>query len=191
MVVSSLISDAPVMIYFGQEVGEKGAERGGFGSPSRTSIFDYVGVPAHQRWMNNKQFDGGQLSENEKQLRDFYKRLLNLDVNGFYADIHEHNRKHTEFYNDKVYAFVRGDEENQWIIVVNFSDTDAFGFDLQIPQFVVGSWFLNDGAYTTTDALYENQKQPYTLSTDKEKCVWILLHYNHSCLTCKVHKISS
>ncbi|MFJ1388645.1 alpha-amylase, partial [Capnocytophaga canimorsus] len=33
-----------------------------------------------------------------------------------------------------------------------------FGFDLQIPQFVVGSWFLNDGAYTTTDALYENQK---------------------------------
>ncbi|GIM56362.1 O-glycosyl hydrolase family 13 [Capnocytophaga canimorsus] len=158
MVVSSLISDAPIMIYFGQEVGEKGAERGGFGSPSRTSIFDYVGVPAHQRWVNNKQFDGGQLSENEKQLRDFYKRLLNLDVNGFYADIHEHNRKHTEFYNDKVYAFVRGDEENQWIIVVNFSDTDAFGFDLQIPQFVVGSWFLNDGAYTTTDVLYENQK---------------------------------
>ncbi len=169
MTVSSLISDAPIMIYFGQEVGEKGAERGGFGSPSRTSIFDYVGVPAHQRWMNNKQFDGGQLSDNEKNLRDFYKRLLNLDVSGFYADIHKYNREHTEFYNDKVYAFVRGDENNQWIIIVNFSDKDSFGFDLQIPQFVIGSWFLNDGSYAMTDALYGNQKTTLNVTNGQGK----------------------
>ncbi len=169
MTVSSLISDAPIMIYFGQEVGEKGAERGGFGSPSRTSIFDYVGVPAHQRWMNNKQFDGGQLSDNEKNLRDFYKRLLNLDVSGFYADIHKYNREHTEFYNDKVYAFVRGDGNNQWIIIVNFSDKDSFGFDLQIPQFVIGSWFLNDGSYAMTDALYGNQKTTLNVTNGQGK----------------------
>lgn len=158
MTVSTLISDAPIMIYFGQEVGEKGAEKGGFGSPSRTSIFDYVGVPAHQRWMNNKQFDGGQLSDNEKHLRDFYKRLLHIPVTGFYADIHKYNRENTEFYNDKVYAFVRGDEENQWIIIVNFSESDSFGFDLQIPQFIIGSWFLNDGNYSLTDDLYQTKQ---------------------------------
>ena len=169
MVVSSLISDAPIMIYFGQEVGEKGAERGGFGSPSRTSIFDYVGVPAHQRWMNNKAFDGGQLSENEKQLRDFYKRLLNLNVEGFYADIHQYNREHTEFYNDKVYAFVRGDEKNKWVIVVNFSDKEGFGFDLQIPQFVIGSWFLNDNTYTMSDALYQHHKTTLNVQNGKGK----------------------
>lgn len=169
MVVSSLISDAPIMIYFGQEVGEKGAERGGFGSPSRTSIFDYVGVPAHQRWMNNKAFDGGQLSDNEKQLRDFYKRLLNLNVEGFYADIHQYNREHTEFYNDKVYAFVRGDEKNKWVIVVNFSDKEGFGFDLQIPQFVIGSWFLNDNTYTMSDALYQHHKTTLNVQNGKGK----------------------
>ncbi|MDO4230285.1 MAG: alpha-amylase family glycosyl hydrolase [Capnocytophaga sp.] len=169
MVVSSLISDAPVMIYFGQEVGEKGAERGGFGSPSRTSIFDYVGVPAHQRWVNNKQFDGGQLSDSEKKLRDFYKRLLNIQVSGFYADIHKYNREHTEFYNDKVYAFVRGDEDNRWLIVVNFSDSEHFGFDLQIPQFIIGSWFLNDGTYTLTDELYHNQKTTLHVSNGHGK----------------------
>jgi hypothetical protein len=44
------------MIYFGQEVGEAGNENGGFGTHSRTSIFDRV---SHQRWMNNGKFDGG------------------------------------------------------------------------------------------------------------------------------------
>ena len=52
MVVSATLSTSPTMIYFGQEVGEPGAEHAGFGSPSRTSIFDYIGVPHHQRWLN-------------------------------------------------------------------------------------------------------------------------------------------
>jgi len=76
MVVSTTISTAPTMIYFGQEVGEPAAENAGFGKPSRTSIFDYIGVPHHQRWMNNKKFDGGRLSEAEASLRDFYKRIV-------------------------------------------------------------------------------------------------------------------
>ena len=80
MVVSTTISSAPTMIYFGQELGEAGNENGGFGTHSRTSIFDYVGVPSHQRWMNNGKFDGGQLTDSEKSLRDFYKRLLNFSV---------------------------------------------------------------------------------------------------------------
>ena len=63
MVVSATISTSPTMIYFGQEVGEPGAEDAGFGKPSRTSIFDYIGVPHHQRWVNDKKFDVGQLSE--------------------------------------------------------------------------------------------------------------------------------
>ncbi|MCK4562577.1 MAG: alpha-amylase family protein, partial [Flavobacteriaceae bacterium] len=69
MVVSTTISTAPTLIYFAQELGEPGKENAGFGTATRTSIFDYVGVPNHQRWMNNKQFDGGKLSESEKELR--------------------------------------------------------------------------------------------------------------------------
>ena len=159
MVVSTLISnESPVMLYFGQEVGEKGAEAAGFGSPSRTSIFDYIGVPAHQRWLNNKRFDGGQLSETERSLRDFYQRLLNLEVNGSYTDLHLHNRQHTEYYNDRVYSFARGNEHEQWVIVSNFSEQQSFGFELQLPPYLLGSWFLNDGVYTLTDALYGNKK---------------------------------
>ena len=157
MTVSTFISESPVMLYFGQEVGEKAAEVAGFGSPSRTSIFDYIGVPAHQRWVNNKRFDGGQLSEAERSLRNFYQRLLNLKVNGAYIDLHQYNRQHTEYYNDRVYSFARGNEDEQWVIVSNFSEHDYFGFDLQLPDYLLGSWFLNDGTYTLTDALY-NEK---------------------------------
>jgi hypothetical protein len=48
MVLSATISTSPVMIYFGQENGEPGNEDAGFGKRSRTSIFDYIGVPTHQ-----------------------------------------------------------------------------------------------------------------------------------------------
>ena len=62
MVVSATISSSPTMIYFGQEVGEAGNEDAGFGKRSRTSIFDYVGVPAHQGWLNGGKYDGGGLT---------------------------------------------------------------------------------------------------------------------------------
>jgi hypothetical protein len=43
--------------------------------------FDYVGVPSHQRWMNNGKFDGGQLTSSEKALEIFYKGcLISLSV---------------------------------------------------------------------------------------------------------------
>src|SRR5690606_245206 len=93
MVVSTLISRSPTMLYFGQEVGEPGALDSGFGKPSRTTIFDYAGVPAHQRYMNKGKFDGGQSSAAEKSLREFYRELLNLSqapaiAQGEYRELH-------------------------------------------------------------------------------------------------------
>jgi glycosidase len=161
MVVSTAISTAPTMIYFGQELGEPGAEDGGFGNPSRTSIFDYVGVPHLQRWVNNKQFDGGQSSQEELELRDFYKRLLNLSINssammGEYADIHAHNRQNTEWYNNKVLSFVRWSQTEKLIVVVNFDAENSFGFDLAVPREIIVSWGLEDGDYELVDQLYGN-----------------------------------
>lgn len=158
MVVSHTISDAPTMIYFGQEVGEEGAENAGFGSPSRTSIFDYIGVPAHQKWMNNGKFDGGQLSNNQKKLREYYKKLLNIDVKGKYIDIHHYNRKHTPFYKDKIYAFTRGEKGGKkYIIVNNFSSIESFDFQLQIPENVIKYWQLSEGKYALKDKLFESR----------------------------------
>ena len=79
MLVSHLISRSPSLLYFGQDVGEDGSENAGFGSPTRTSIFDYIGVPAHQAWMNNGKFDGGQLTTEQAQLRQYYISIMALN----------------------------------------------------------------------------------------------------------------
>ena len=72
MVVSSLVSQSATMLYFGQALGEAGDGDAGFGDPTRTTIFDYWGVPSIQRWMNDGKFDGAKLIEQEKSLRDYY-----------------------------------------------------------------------------------------------------------------------
>ena len=159
MVVSATISSSPTMIYFGQEVGEPANEKAGFASPTRTSIFDYIGVPHHQRWLNNKKFDGGQLKEEEKNLRDFYKRLLNFTINssalmGYYFDIHKFNRAHTENYNYRVFSFVRWSNDEKLLIISNFDADKNYAFDLKIPESLISDWGLADGDYHLRDQLY-------------------------------------
>ncbi|MES2576813.1 MAG: alpha-amylase family protein [Bacteroidota bacterium] len=159
MVVSTTISTSPTMVYFGQEVGEAGNENAGFGTHSRTSIFDYIGVPNHQRWMNGGKFDGGQLSQDEKELRDFYKRVLNFSLNspalmGKYQEIQTLNRQTTQGYDPGIYAFTRWSDTQKLIVVTNFSWLTTSNFELKIPSDIIQKWNLKDGNYTLTDQLY-------------------------------------
>jgi glycosidase len=160
MVVSSTISTSPTMIYFGQEVGEPANEQAGFGSASRTSIFDYIGVPHHQSWMNNKKFDGGQLSESEKKLREFYKRLLNFTIGSSalmrsYQEIHYFNREHTANYNHRIFSFVRWSADEKLIIVSNFDTEEIHDFELKVPETIISEWGLKDGNYQVSDRLFD------------------------------------
>ena len=160
MVVSTAISTSPTMVYFGQEVGEAGNENAGFGTHSRTSIFDYIGVPNHQRWMNGGKFDGGQLTQGEKDLRDFYKRLLNFSINssalmGKFEEIQTINRNSTKGYDPGIYSFTRWSDTQELIIVINFSWLTTSNFELKIPADIIKKWNLKDGDYTLTDQLYQ------------------------------------
>ena len=160
MVVSATISTSPTMIYFGQEVGEPGAEDAGFGKPTRTSIFDYIGVPHHQRWLNNKKYDGGQLSDEEKHLRDFYKRLLNFTINsealmGQYQEIHFYNKGNTEGYDHRVLSYVRWTNNEKIIVLTNFDEYKSYSFELKIPEDIIASWQLKSGTYPLIEELYQ------------------------------------
>lgn len=161
MVVSATLGSSPTMIYFGQEVGEAGNENAGFGTHSRTSIFDYVGVPNHQRWMNGGKFDGGQLSQSEKDLRDFYKRLLNFTIKsdalmGNFQEIQSSNRDKTQGYDTGIYSYVRWSTSEKLIVIANFSWQVTSNFDLKIPADVITTWKLKDGSYPLKDQLYGN-----------------------------------
>jgi glycosidase len=168
MLVSTTISSSPTMVYFGQEVGEAGNENGGFGTRSRTSIFDYVGVPNHQRWMNDGKFDGGQLSQSEKDLRDFYKRLLNFSLKssaimGQFQDIQRVNRNETANYDEKVYSYVRWSDTEKLIIIADFSTNHTATFNLKLPADLIAKWQLKDGVYTVKDQLYGSENQLHVI----------------------------
>lgn len=148
MVISATIDRGPVMIYFGQEVGEPGDGNEGFqGEDGRTTIFDYWSVTEHQKWMNNGKFDGGLLTLEQKQLRQFYADLLSLAgknpalAQGDYVDITNHNINVGNFDN-KVHAFVRFSDTEKLLIVTSFNSKDQMS-KIQIPQNVAFSMGLD------------------------------------------------
>jgi glycosidase len=160
MVISATIDRGPVMIYFGQEIGEPGLGSEGFqGDDGRTTIFDYWGVPEHQKWMNGGAFDGGLLSPEQKQLRQFYIELLTLVrassaiKQGEYIDITEANIALGKI-DHKVSAFVRFDDNEKLLIVNSFNDKEKI-VTVQIPDAVVDRMGLDKSAdYIARDLLW-------------------------------------
>jgi glycosidase len=81
------LSRGAIMLYNGQEVGESGAGAEGFGGDdARTSIFDYWSMPELVKWVNDHKYDGARLSKEQKELRKFYSRLINLVGEPAFAD---------------------------------------------------------------------------------------------------------
>lgn len=174
MVLSATIGTSPIMIYFGQEVGEAGNEDAGFGKHSRTSIFDYVGVPAHQRWMNDGKFDGGKLYEDEKELRDFYKRLLNFTANstavmGNYHDLQTVNRSETKDYGKDCFSYARWSNDEKLIVSINFSGNDIAAYEMKIPAEIIRRWNLKDGSYEVTDQISGKTKSKLVVKDSEGK----------------------
>jgi glycosidase len=126
MIVSATLSTGPMMIYSGQEVGEPGKGEMGFsGDDGRTTIFDYWGIPEHQKWMNGGKFDGGQLSAQQKELRSFYFKVLKSVknskalCNGRFYELMIAN-EHQPGFNTMIYLYLRYTDDEQVLVVVNF-----------------------------------------------------------------------
>lgn len=163
MVISSTIDQGPVMIYFGQEVGEPGAGNEGFaGDDGRTTLFDYWGVPEHQKWMNGGKFDGGLLSVEQKSLRQFYGDILTFASTnkaitlGTYFDLSHFNLSQGNIPTD-VHVFARTYEQEHLVVLSSFSDTPRRvkvklteevinAFQLTGPKNHVGRDLLRSGA---------------------------------------------
>jgi len=163
MVISATIDEGPMMIYFGQEVGEPATGITGFGNLEKvgvTTMWDYWGVPEHQKWMNGGKFDGGLLSENQKQLRQFYSTLLNLArsnqaiVKGAYRDLTLSNLREGNF-DDDIHAFVRYTGEDKLLIVSSFSSKTK-SITVKIPENIANEMSLQKGtSYVAHDLLWK------------------------------------
>ena len=140
MTVSAMLNRGPVMVYFGQEVGEPALGSSGFsGDDGRSTIFDYWACPEHQKWMNEGKFDGEKLSTEQQDLRAFYQKLLTLCQqyeairSGHFYELPapEHQG---ELIKHKVYQFLRHTEEEVILVMANFSHEHRFEVPVFIPQ---------------------------------------------------------
>ena len=149
MLVAATFSTGPVMLYFGQELGERGMDSEGFsGCDGRTTIFDYWTVDTISRWRNKGAFDGSKLTPQEIELQSFYKTLLNLCSNeiaiqqGEFYDLMYVNPPSEHFNPNKQYAFLRHSERTTLLIVANF-DSELAAIDVQIPEHVFKFYRMN------------------------------------------------
>ncbi|WP_240652828.1 alpha-amylase family glycosyl hydrolase [Rheinheimera riviphila] len=161
MVVSTLVGKAPTLLYFGQEVGEAGALDAGFGKPSRTSIFDYVGVPAHQGWLNGGKYDGGGLTAEQASLRAFYQQLLKFSseasaLKGEFVSLHPLNLT-SPGYSEQQLSFARFDDKQQLLVVSNFAEKPV-SFNLQLPADLIKTWQLSAAPVVFTDLFSQHQQ---------------------------------
>ena len=142
MLVAATISRGPVMVYFGQELGERGMDDEGFsGRDGRTTIFDYWTVDAVNRWRNKGKFDGHRLTKQEIEIQKFYTTILNLCskekaiYEGDFYDLMYANPQSNRFNPHRQYAFLRRAGKEVLFIVANFDKEDAV-LDVQIPSHV-------------------------------------------------------
>ncbi len=131
LVVSSMISTGPFMLYAGQELGEPAADAEGYsGKDGRTTIFDYWSIATLRRWLNRGKCDG-RLSEAEQSLRSMYSRVLTLCnsekaiSHGKFFDLMYVNYNNPKFNPHRHFAFLRSYDNELLIILVNFSDMEA------------------------------------------------------------------
>ena len=128
LMVSALMNTNPMMIYSGQELGERGMDEEGFsGLDGRTTIFDYWSVSTLRNWKNGGKYDGGKLTEKQKQLRQQYATILNIAKNepainqGSFFDLMYTNEKNRFFNNRNQYAFLRKHKNEVILVVANFT----------------------------------------------------------------------
>ena len=143
MTLSATLHSGPLMLYFGQEVGVKPTLAEGFsGEDGRTTMFDYWGVPEFQNWVNNHNYDGGKLTTEQKNIRNFYAELLKFvnesDAvrNGQFYDLQYVNGNgQSANYNDKkIYSYLRFTENQKLLFICNFDFEKSYSTNILIPQ---------------------------------------------------------
>lgn len=134
MIVAATLGTNPVMVYAGQELGEKGMDAEGFsGMDGKSSIFDYWGLTSLQAWANHGKFDGALLDDEQRDLRAFYRQLLRVArtekaiTQGEMYDLEyaqgEGFNKHEQF------AYIRKYKHQLLLVILNFDDRQV---DMQV-----------------------------------------------------------
>ncbi|WP_036162884.1 alpha-amylase family glycosyl hydrolase [Marinilabilia salmonicolor] len=164
VVVMATMQRNPLLIYSGQELGEKGMDKEGFsGMDGRTSIFDYWSPERIQQWAGDGDFKVDNLPDEVRQLRQNYSVILNLShkapalMKGLFYDLSWSNVRNEAFNSSSVYAYFRYCSEQILLVIANFSGKDL-DYRLHVPPHFFDLAGLSERFYFTGHDLLKNNK---------------------------------
>ncbi|MBR6346738.1 MAG: alpha-amylase [Bacteroidales bacterium] len=136
LAVSLLWNDAPFMLYFGQETGERGMDDEPFsGINGRTSIFDWWKVESLARLWNSIHGLEPGLTEEENAVLQRYRSILSLSKEKVFASGASYDLCYMQgpaFDRDRIFAWLRYDDTDCRLVLANFSDKDVT-LDIELP----------------------------------------------------------
>ena len=156
MLCLALMRNNPLMVYAGQEYGERGMDTEGFsGRDGRTTIFDYWNVDSLYHAFVNKDM----LTAEEKTLHSDYQAIMRLAseekavTSGLSFDLMYVNRQIA----DRIYAFMRKSGDEVLLVVANFGAADS-DCDVCIPAHATNYLQLPTAVYKAVDLLSGDEK---------------------------------
>lgn len=165
LVVSTYINKGPFMIYYGQELGERGMENEGFaGYNNRSTIFDYWSYDKLRRWYDGGNCSVGKLSKSEKHLRNTYKRILKLANKeeafrkGEFFDLMYVNLQNPQFNPHRQFTFLRYTENQVILVVANFGNESA-QIKLNVPELAFNMAKIKEGRREMKELLGDTSKE--------------------------------
>ena len=163
LVVSALLQQNPLMIYFGQEYGERGMDKEGFsGCDGRTTIFDYWSVDTIVRAANRN------YTIREKFIYDMYRKVMTLAqaekavTQGEMFDL-----MYANGHLQRQYAFIRKHGTEALLVIANFAD-QATTVSVNIPAHAFDYLGLSEKNALVTDLLTDAK---YRLHLKRDEAV--------------------
>ena len=192
LVVAACMGNNPLMIYAGQEIGEKGMDAEGFsGKDGRTTIFDYWSVPSLRKLssishsLKSKKSPNLVLTGKELSLYQDYQHILRLRnenqalSEGLFYDLMYVHYDGTEGFDcHRQYAFLRKTKEELLFCVANFSD-NAIKCGVRIPAHAFDFLSIPSGEYSAIDLISGVES---TIALFPEACTQIKVRANNAIL---------
>lgn len=151
LVVSATLSRCPMLVYAGQELGERGTDAEGFsGQDGRTTIFDFWSIPSLRKWFTGKS------SSTATELRGYYSKVLTMcNAEGAISNGSMFDLMYVNQHLNRQYAYLRHDDETLLLIVANFEDSEA-NIDINIPYHAFECLNVQQGDYEGVELLAGN-----------------------------------
>lgn len=181
LAVSAFMGTNPLMIYAGQELGERGMDAEGFsGRDGRTTIFDYWHVDTLYRLCHG---DLLTCTPEQQALYAYYNNIVKLCNSeaalreGTFYDLQYANYVADNGYNaDRQYAFLRAAGKEKMLIVANFADQDVH-VGVRIPENAFAFMGLREGLCSAHDLLSGEMQ---TLELRKDGAAFVEIPANNA-----------